>query len=395
MENLEKKLNSFNFNTTPSIRFGNGEARESAKELSSLLGQRILFVSDKDLTKLGLYHPMVEEFKSEDSKVIIFDNVESDPSLKTLLAAVSLGKEFDVTGVIGFGGGSSMDIAKLVALLLGSDEDIDNAWGVGMAKGPRLPMALVPTTAGTGSEVTPVSIITLDDGEKRGVSSPKILPDIAVLDPELTLGLPKHTTAATGVDAMVHAIEAYSSKNLNNNPISKMLAVKALSLLGCSIEKAVMDGSDLSTRGNMLLGSMFAGMAFANSPVAAVHALAYPLGGTFHISHGLSNALMLPEVLKFNSIIPEASKAYASLAPIVFPKINFTQNDQLVTAEFIDSLVKLSTRIGLPSKLRDVDIPKEACLQMSKDAMKQTRLLVNNPRILEEKDAYEIYNAAW
>ena len=158
----------------------------------------------------------------------------------------------------------------------------------------------MPTTAGPGSEVTPVSIITVGEEEKRGVSSPLILPDIALLDADLTLGLPAPITAATGVDAMVHAIEAYASANANNNPLSRMLAREALRLLGANIESAVFDGSDRAVRANMLLGSMLAGQAFANSPVAAVHALAYPIGGTFHIPHGLSNALVLPQVLHSN-----------------------------------------------------------------------------------------------
>ena len=161
-----------------------------------------------------------------------------------------------------------MDVAKLAALLAGSNEDLEEAWGVGNAKGPRLPLALVPTTAGTGSEVTPISIITVEDDEKRGVVSPVILPDLAMLDAELTLGLPPHVTAATGVDAMVHAIEAYASKSANNNPVSRALAVEALRLLGANIEQAVADGSNVDARSAMLLGSMLAGQAFANSPVA-------------------------------------------------------------------------------------------------------------------------------
>ena len=288
-----------------------------------------------------------------------------------------------------------MDVAKLSALILGSNEDLENAWGVANAKGPRLPLALVPTTAGTGSEVTPVSIITVGEEEKKGVSSPIILPDLAILDPELTLGLPATTTASTGIDAMVHAIEGYASSNKNNNVISKMLAIEALKLLGGSIEKAVMEGSNVEARGNMLIGAMLAGKAFANSPVAAVHALAYPIGGTFHISHGLSNSLVLPYVLRFNSVDLKAAKNYAELAPYVFPKLDNNKGTQAVCAEFIDKLEDLSKRLGLPQKLREVDIPKNACEKMASDAMKQTRLLVNNPREVTEKDAFNIYQSAW
>ena len=388
-------LNNFTFNTTSGIRFGSGMSVSSSQEISKILGSNILFITDKDLMSLKLTQPTLNQLKKFSSKVEIFEDVEADPSLKTLLKSIEIGKKMNATGVIGFGGGSSMDVAKLTSLILGSDENIEEVWGVSNAKGPRLPLVLVPTTAGTGSEVTPISIITVGEEEKKGVSSPIILPDVAILDPDLTLGLPAHTTAATGIDAMVHAIEGYASANKNNNPISKMLSVEALKLLGDSIEKAVFDGSNLEARGNMLIGAMLAGKSFANSPVAAVHALAYPIGGTFHVSHGLSNSLVLPYVLRFNSADNKATKDYAELAPFVFPDINTNQGSQAVCSEFIDRMESLSKKLGLPQKLREVNIPKEACEKMAKDAMKQTRLLVNNPREVTEKDALNIYESAW
>ena len=387
-------LNSFQFNTTPGLRYGSGQAKDSCKEISNKLGQSILFITDKGLMSLGLTEQTLKELKKI-SSVEIFDDVEADPSKKTLLKAIEVGKKIKATGVIGFGGGSSMDVAKLTALILGSGENLEEAWGVANAKGPRLPLVLIPTTAGTGSEVTPVSIITVGEEEKKGVSSSIILPDLAILDPDLTLGLPAGTTAATGIDAMVHAIEAFASSSKNNNPISKMLSIEALKLLGGSIEKAVFEGSNVEARGNMLIGAMLAGKAFANSPVAAVHALAYPIGGTFHVSHGLSNSLVLPYVLRFNSVDSKASKDYAELAPYVFPEIDTNRGAQSVCAEFIDKLESLSKKLGLPQKLREVDIPKNACEKMAKDAMKQTRLLVNNPREVTEKDALNIYHSAW
>ena len=388
-------LNNFTFNTTSGIRFGNGTSKSCASEISQKLGPNILFITDKDLMSLKLTEPTLIELKKLSSKVEVFQDVEADPSLKTLMNAIEIGKKNNITGVIGFGGGSSMDVAKLTSLILGSNEDIEEAWGVSNAKGPRLPLILVPTTAGTGSEVTPISIITVGEEEKKGVSSPIILPDIAILDPELTVGLPAHTTAATGIDAMVHAIEGYASANKNNNPISKMIAVEALKLLGGSIEKAVFEGSNIEARGNMLLGAMLAGKSFANSPVAAVHALAYPIGGTFHVSHGLSNSLVLPYVLRFNSVDNKATKDYSELAPFLFPDIDTSKGSQAICKEFIDRLENLSKKLGLPQKLREVNIPKEACKKMASDAMKQTRLLVNNPREVTENDALNIYKAAW
>ena len=388
-------IDNFIFNTTSGIRFGSGMSKICAEEVSKKLGPNILFITDKDLMSLKLTEPALNELRKFSSIVEIFQDVEADPSIKTLLNCIEFGKKMKTTGVMGFGGGSSMDVAKLSSLILGSNEKIEDAWGVSNAKGPRLPLVLVPTTAGTGSEVTPISIITVGEEEKKGVSSSIILPDIAILDPDLTIGLPAHTTAATGIDAMVHAIEGYTSANKNNNPISKMLAVEALKLLAGSIEKVVFDGSDIDARGNMLIGAMLAGKAFANSPVAAVHALAYPIGGTFHVSHGLSNSLVLPYVLRFNSVDSKTAKDYAELAPFIFPEINSDQGSQAICKEFIDKLEVLSKKIGLPQKLREVNIPKEACKKMAFDAMKQTRLLVNNPREVKESDALNIYEAAW
>ena len=387
-------MNDFNFNTTPGIIFGKSASVSSCDRIIDKLGDNIFVITDADLTKIELNKPIINQI-SKSSNLEVFDDVESDPSKKTLIKALKSAKNFKPTGILGFGGGSSMDIAKLISLLVGTEQDIENIWGVGNAKGPRLPLVLIPTTAGTGSEVTPISIITLEDDQKKGVSSPIILPDLAVLDPELTLNLPSDITAATGIDAMVHAIEAYTSNNQNNNPISKLLAIESLKLLGTSIETAVFDGHNIEARSNMLLGSMMAGQAFANSPVAAVHALAYPIGGIFHISHGLSNSLVLPHVLKFNSTNAKACEQYAFLAPFVFKDINQNTNTKNICNDFIDRLENLSSLLNLPSKLRELDIPKDACVKMAKESMKQTRLLVNNPREVTEEDAFNIYNAAW
>ena len=386
-------MQAFTFNTTPSIVFEAGSAKRFGAIAGKRLGRTVLFVTDPGLRKLGLCDAAIASLESVGASVAIFDSVEADPSLATVMKAVEAGRSAGATGVAGFGGGSSLDVAKVAALLLGSGEDIDGAWGVAQAKGPRLPLVLAPTTAGTGSEVTPVAIVTVGDEEKRGVSSAIILPDIAVLDPELTLGLPPAITAATGVDAMVHAIEAYASKNANNNPLSKMLARQALQLIGANIEKAVLDGKDVEARGAMLLGSMLAGQAFANSPVAAVHALAYPIGGTFHVPHGLSNALVLPHVLRFNA--PDAAHLYAEIAADAFPRLAREEGVQGRCAAFIEELASLSKRLGLQPRLRDVGIGEEHLKKMAADAMKQQRLLVNNPRNVSEPDALAIYRAAW
>lgn len=384
-------MDSFAFNTAPGIRFGVGALGGTLAEVGARLGARILLVTDAGLRASGLVDPTLKTLRTL-AEVTIFDAVEADPSEATVLAAIEAGRAAGVTGVLGFGGGSPMDVAKIAALLLGSGEDLGSVWGVGVAKGPRLPLVLVPTTAGTGSEVTPVAIVTVSGTEKRGVVSPILLPDLAVLDPALTIGLPAPATAATGIDAMVHAIEAYTSRAPNNNPISRGLAVQALQLLGGAIERAVADGADMEARSKMLLGAMLAGQAFANSPVAAVHALAYPIGGMFHVPHGLSNALVLTQVMRFNSA--EAGPAYAALAPHVFPGIT-GGGTQETTAAFITALDALSRRLEVPQRLRDVGIPTTAVPRMAEEAMKQTRLLVNNPRAVTQADAQAIYDAVW
>ena len=384
----------FNFHSTASLIFGNETAVNSTDQIVNLLGKNIFVITDEGLTELGLYDKTIKKLQSY-SNINIFNKVESDPSKSTLLKAFDEATDFKSTGVLGFGGGSSMDVAKLISLLLGSNQNIDTIWGVNNAKGPRIPLVLIPTTAGTGSEVTPISIITMDDKEKKGVSSKLILPDLAILDPLLTINLPPNITASTGIDAMVHAIEAYTSINPNNNPISKMLSIEALKFLGSSIKIAVFEGHNINARSNMLFGSMLAGKAFANSPVAAVHALAYPIGGLFNISHGLSNSLVLPSVMKFNSINEETKKNYANLAPYVFKNLDNSKSDEIVCNNFIDSLESLSKELELPYRLRDLEIPQEACQLMASEAMKQTRLLVNNPRKIEESDAFNIYKSVW
>ena len=294
--------------------------------------------------------------------------------------------------MIGFGGGSSMDVAKLVALLAHPDatQSLADIYGVGLATGPRLPLFQVPTTAGTGSEVTPVAIVTTGETTKAGVVAPSLLPDLAVLDAELTLGLPPHVTAATGVDAMVHAIEAYTSAH-KKNPYSDMLAREALRLLGGNLVTAVKDGSNLPAREACLLGAMMAGQAFANAPVAAVHALAYPLGGHFHIPHGLSNSLVLPEVLKFNAMTGGRlyTQSWRQFSVIGHSPIMKTGQ------ALIAALESLIAAVGLPVRLRDAGVTEESLETLASDAMLQQRLLVNNPREVTEADAFAIYKAVY
>lgn len=377
---------SFTFSTTPTLRCGAGCMDDLQTMAPPLLGQRIALVTDPGIVQAGLLPRALVPLQKSGVEVVVFDAVMADPTQEAVLNAVAVARDFRASGVIGFGGGSAMDVAKLVALLAGGEHAIDSAYGVGNARGPRLPLVLIPTTAGTGSEVTPISIVTTGAHEKKGIVSPLLIPDAAILDAALTVGLPAHVSAATGVDAMVHAIEAYTSVNPNNNLISQSLARESLRLLVANIERAVTHGSDLQARENMLIGACLAGQAFANSPVGAVHALAYPLGVRYKLPHGLTNALMLEAVMCFN--LPAASSAYAELRAAAF-------SGSVVEGSLISDLKALVQRLGLPSRLRDVGVPASDIESLAGDAMLQTRLLVNNPRSLDQQDIENIYRAAW
>ena len=362
-----------------------------AAELSALLPDGpVLLVTDHQLIALGLAAPWIAALETSRA-VTIFSAVEADPSKSTLLAAVEAGRAAGVTSVVGFGGGSPMDVAKLAAYLLGSGDQLDSIWGVEIATGTKLPLILVPTTAGTGSEATPISVITVEGGTKLAVNARAITADIAILDPTLTTGLPRHVTAATGIDAMVHAVEAYTSARLKN-PLSDALAREALRLLSANLIRACEHPSDLAARSAMLLGAHLAGVAFSNAPVAGVHALAYPLGGLHHLPHGLSNALMLRHVLQHNA--EAARDHYAELSEILAPECA-GQGSQAKCASLIDALDKMVTGSGLKPRLRDHGIERSDIPILAREAMKQTRLLVNNPCPIDEADAARLYAAAW
>ena len=381
-------MRPFTYNPGPRLISGDGCATRLAEVLPD---GPCLFVTDKDVLGLGLTDACRAALEEGGREVVLFDAVEADPSKETLLAAVALGRRHDVTHIIGFGGGSPMDVAKLAAYLLGSGDVLDEVWGVDIAKGRRLPLALVPTTAGTGSEATPISVITCEGGVKLAVNSRPLMADWAALDASLTLGLPAHVTAATGIDAIVHAVEAYTSARLKN-PLSDALAREALRLLSRNLIKAIEEPRNVEARSAMLLGAHLAGLAFANAPVAGVHALAYPLGGIHHLPHGLSNALMLRVVLQHNS--EAARELYAELAPILVPECEGS-GSQARCAALIDRLDKLVAESGLKPRLRDHGIPQDDIPMLAREAMRQQRLLVNNPCPIEEEDARRLYEAAW
>lgn len=358
-------------------------------QLNELLAERglsrPLFVTDAQLIELGVVSPAIAALQQAADDVIVFDGIEPDPSERVVYACRDAFKAGNCDSVIAVGGGSSMDVAKVVSVLATGQQDLNEIYGVGMVTGGRLPLFLAPTTAGTGSEVTPVAIITTGETTKAGVSSPVLLPDVAILDASLTLGLPASISAMTGIDAMVHAIEAYTSK-IKKNPISDMLALRALKLLSENIRTVLLSPGDVAAREAMLLGSMFAGQAFANAPVGAVHALAYPLGGHYHIPHGLSNSLMLPAVLTFNA--EACPELYAELARVI-------PGAEQSAEGLIDWFKTLISDSGLPATLAQAKIPEADLPMLAKDAMFQQRLLINNPREVDEITALRLYEEAW
>jgi len=380
-------MRPFTFNPGPKLLAGPDQAAALAEKLPP---GPCLFVTDKDLVRLGLTDAYGEAIGAS-RELVVFDDVEADPSKETLLAATEAGRSAGATCTVGFGGGSPMDVAKLASYLLGSGDVLDEVWGVGIAKGRRLPLGLVPTTAGTGSEATPISVITCEGGVKLAVNSAPLIADWAVLDATLTLGLPAHVTASTGIDAIVHAVEAYTSARLKN-PLSDALAREALRLLSGNLLAVIERPSDLEARSAMLLGAHLAGLAFSNAPVAGVHALAYPLGGLHHLPHGLTNALMLRHVLAHN--LEAARDYYAELAEIIEPDCA-GEGSQARAALLIDRLDELAKNSGLALRLRDHGVAFEEAPTLAKEAMKQTRLLVNNPCEISESDAQRLYEAAW
>jgi len=385
-------MRTFRFATVPTIVAEPG----AASQLGPLIAERfpgirrVLIVTDAGFLHTGLLDAPRASLAAAGLQATVYADVVANPPDTVVLAAADFARRHDTELVIGLGGGSSMDVAKLIAVLAGGDQPLATMYGIGNVTGTRLPLVQVPTTAGTGSEVTNIAIVTTGATTKMGVVADALYADIAVLDATLTLGLPPAVTAATGIDAMVHAIEATTSRH-KKNPLSDMLARQALSLLSANLRKACTHGADLEARQAMLLGACLAGQAFANAPVAAVHALAYPVGGIFHVPHGLSNSLVLPHVLRFNA--PHATPTYAELAAIVAPAA--TGSDEARADALVTAMREIADSTGIPTRLRQVGIAESDLDRLADDAMLQTRLLGNNPRDVTRADAYAIYAAAW
>ena len=381
-------MTPFEFRTVPRLRVEWGGAGRLGTLLDGLARERILLVTDAGLVRAGVLEPVLASLAGAD--VTVFDEVVADPPEAVVERCAARARQAGAQLVIGLGGGSSLDVAKLCAVLAVSNQPLTQMYGIDRVQGSRLPLVLAPTTSGTGSEVTNISVVTTGETTKLGVVSPVLFCDFALLDASLTLGLPAAHTAATGIDAMVHAIEAYTSRQ-KKNPVSDVLARNALALLSANLLTACRDGHDRPAREAMMLGAMLAGQAFANAPVAAVHALAYPLGGHYHVPHGLSNALMLGPVLRFNE--RSTSGLYAELGGVLLGPGRGDARSR--SQDFVAAIERLIDESGAPRRLRDVGVTENMLSLLASDAMKHARLLVNNPVEVTEADALALYREAF
>ncbi|WP_458732861.1 iron-containing alcohol dehydrogenase [Sphingobium xenophagum] len=377
-----------NFLSCPRIVCKPGALAQIGQLMYGLGASRVLLVTDPGIVACGFSERAITALADAGIATQIFDRVAADPPIAVVKDAVASAQSFRADAVIGLGGGSSLDTAKVVALAAASGQSVDDMIGVDKAKGGRLPLIQIPTTAGTGSEVTWVSVLTSENQEKLAVYAPQLLPDIALLDAELTLGMPRKITAATALDAMVHAIEAATSRT-RKNPISDGLADKALALLGQNLPRVLEVPSDLAAREAVLLGATLAGIAFINASVGSIHALSYPLGSHFHIPHGHGNALVTAPVLRFNLVAAESE--YARLAGVLLPSQTFSDDFEAANA-LISAIEAMFASSGLETRLSQLGISAEAIPTMAREVTTGiTRLLANNPRDMSFDDVVALY----
>jgi alcohol dehydrogenase class IV len=369
------------------VRLGQGVADECAADLAEAGCRRVLLVTGAPLR--ALCAGPERALASAGRAVEVLDASEGEPTLADLSAALAAAREFRADGVIGLGGGSAMDVAKLVAALIDGRQPFAEVVGTDLLQPRRIPLACIPTTAGTGSEVTPIAIVEDTEAQlKKGVVSRHLVPDFAYLDPELTRTMPRGVTAATGLDALTHCIESYANKFAH--PVVDQWALEGVRLIGRYLERVCADGDDIEARAGMLRASHLGGQCLGPVNTAAVHALAYPLGGEFHIAHGAANSLLLPHVLRFN--LEAAPARYADVAEALGVERSVDHAETALKG--IERIEQLSEAIGLERRLSAFGISHNTIPHMAAAAMTVQRLLVRNPREVTEDDARAIYEAA-
>ncbi|WP_312110844.1 iron-containing alcohol dehydrogenase [Brevibacillus reuszeri] len=381
-------MNISTFAAANKLVTGRDSLTQLPEEMTRLGVQRPLIVTDKILIQAGVVAQVEELLRM---KAGIFQDVNPEPEIEIVDQCVSMIREGNYDGLIAVGGGSAIDIAKAASVMATNEGSIELYFGTNLVKKPGLPLIAIPTTAGTGSEVTNISILSdTKEQVKKGIVSPYLLPDVAIVSPLMTLTCPPSVTAASGVDALVHAVEAYISKFAS--PLTDALAIGAMKLIAVHLPKAYACPDNIESREAMITASLMAGLAFGNAGVGAVHALAYPLGGRYHMAHGVSNSLLLPYVMKWNKIA--CLEKLSDIAEALGEKVDGLNRDQAAEAA-IEAMTRLCRYVEIPQSLREFNIPEEAIAEMAEEAMKQTRILKNNPRTLRKKDIEDIYRAAY
>ena len=370
------------------IVFGTGCTEQFCEDYLKMGFKRLFILTAPPI--VPLIQPMVDKLTGEGVSIEIFDRIMQEPSVTDFKNILEVARHFKADSVIGVGGGTVLDITKLVAALIDSDQQVEDLFGTGFVKKRGCWFACMPTTAGTGSEVSPNAIL-LDERDKlkKGIVSPYLIADVAYVDPQLTVTVPPKVTAETGMDALTHCIEAYTNKFAH--PAVDMYALMGIKLIAENLLRAVKNGQDMEAREALLLGSLYGGLCLGPVNTAAVHALSYPLGGEFHLSHGLANAVLLPSVMKFNC--SANLKKYAEVA-LACGAVQGANEDE-TAQNGVEFVTQLSKDCGIPTKLTELGIPHEAVDRMAKAAMEVQRLLKNNPRTVTEADAKAIYESLY
>jgi len=367
--------------------FGNGTLAQLPEDVLQLNPSRVLIATIEPLKSV------IKEFVNtlEKSKIEVLQDTSiiAEPSFSDFEKLMKRITPFNPDVVIGIGGGSVLDIAKLVAAQLDNEQTLKDYVGIGLLKGRKKKLICVPATSGTGSEVSPNAILVDDtDNQKKGIISPFLVPDIVYVDPLLTISVPPAITAATGLDALTHCLEAYTNKF--SQSFIDVYAYEGMRLIAANIVTAVNDGKNIEAREKVAMGSLLGGFCLGPVNTAGVHALSYPLGSMFHLAHGLSNSLLLPYVMEFN--IPAAPKKYADVA--IALGCERQVDDKATACAGVKKIKELIKACGIPATLKEVNVPESAIPQMAADAMKIQRLLKNNPREITETDAIDIYTNA-
>jgi alcohol dehydrogenase len=377
----------FPFRLPEVIYLGKGAIENLSNEVKKFNATRVLLITDAGVQKAGLDKQVIEIIERGGAQVEVYAEVEAEPSTDTVDRVGQLVRENGYQLLVGLGGGSPMDVTKGASVLATNGGSIKDYAGIELIPQRGIPTILIPTTSGTGSEVTQNAIFAFKEEQvKKGVVSQYLLPRVAIVDPMLTLSCPPHITAATGVDALVHAVESFTA--LKATPHTDIYALEAIRLISANLRTAVANGSDLEAREKMAMGSFFAGVSLANAGVGAVHALAYPLGGKFHVSHGVSNALLFAPVIEFNCVSNLAKFARVAEAmgePVAGKSLR--EAAMLV----VKAIKELVADVGIPQSLRDVGVSESDIEFLTLSAEKQTRLLSNNPRVITREDIKNIY----